>query len=250
MQFIGIIPARYASTRFPGKPLVDIDGISMIRRVYEQAIKCNKLEKVVVATDDQRIFEHVKQFGHVVYTSEHHPSGTDRCFEAASLLSGEIYLGGNDVIVNIQGDEPYINPEQIDDICNCFERDDVQIATLVKKVRNTAELFDPNVVKVVTSGSGRALYFSRSPIPYARDANQEDWLGKGSFYRHIGMYAYRYKVLGMITKLPVSMLEKTESLEQLRWLENNISIHTMETNYDSIAVDTPDDLKKLSNHIR
>jgi 3-deoxy-manno-octulosonate cytidylyltransferase (CMP-KDO synthetase) len=250
MQFIGIIPARYASTRFPGKPLVDIDGISMIRRVYEQAIKCNKLENVVVATDDQRIYEHVQQFGRVVYTSEHHPSGTDRCFEAATLLSGEINLGGNDVIVNIQGDEPYINPGQIDEICNCFESDDVQIATLVKKIGLTGELFDPNVVKVVTTGLGRALYFSRSPVPFARDANQEDWLKKSFYYRHIGMYAYRFKILGMITKLQVSMLEKTESLEQLRWLENGISIFTRETNYDSVAVDTPDDLKKLIKHSR
>jgi 3-deoxy-manno-octulosonate cytidylyltransferase (CMP-KDO synthetase) len=221
--------------------------VSMIRRVYEQALKCKSLHRVLVATDDDRIYNHVMSFGNVVYTSEHHPSGTDRCFEAATLISDEANLKGNDVIINIQGDEPFIYPEQIDELCSCFSNDHVQIATLVKKIANTHELFDPNVVKVVMEQSGKALYFSRSVIPFARGFQQEQWLKQATYFRHIGMYAYRFKTLGLITKLPVSMLEKTESLEQLRWLENNIPVFARDTRFDSIAIDTPDDLKKLKS---
>ncbi len=245
MKFIGIIPARYASTRFPGKPLVEIQGKSMIQRVYEQALKCPHLHAVTVATDDMRIFDHVLQFGKVVLTSEKHLSGTDRCFEAAELLSDDFQINSQDVIINIQGDEPFIKPEQIEDLCKCFEDAQSQIATLVKKIDNSQMLFDPNVVKVVFDNSGKALYFSRSPIPYCRAAESTNWVNKLNYFRHLGMYGYRFNVLQLITKLGVSSLEKAESLEQLRWIQNGFSIQTRITHFDAMAIDTPADLEKI-----
>jgi 3-deoxy-manno-octulosonate cytidylyltransferase (CMP-KDO synthetase) len=245
MQFFGIIPARYASTRFPGKPLALINGVSMIQRVYEQALQSKSLSGVLVATDDERIFEHVNKFGKVVYTSADHPSGTDRCFEAAHKMASDWNVGADDVIVNIQGDEPYIQPEQIDEVCSCFTDSAVQIATLVKKIEDPSQVFDENVVKVVTGKSGRALYFSRSAMPYVRGQAKDNWLASTTFYRHIGMYAYQYQVLEALTRLAPSPLEKAESLEQLRWLENGFQLFTRETFMESHAVDTPADLERI-----
>lgn len=237
-SFIGIIPSRYASTRFPGKPLVMIDGKSMIERVYRQALLSALLSKVIVATDDERIFKHVKSFGgEVIMTSATHQSGTDRCAEVIAGLHESF-----DVAINIQGDEPYIQPEQIDLLCACFKNEETQIATLVKAINHIEDIENPNVVKAVLSNSNKALYFSRLAIPYNR--NQSATI---SYYKHIGIYAYRTTVLSLLSKLPVSLLESAESLEQLRWLENGFSIQTAITQYETIAIDTPADLEKLKN---
>ncbi len=246
MQFIGIIPARFASTRFPGKPLVEIKGKSMIHRVYDQAMLAGCFSSVVVATDDERIFDHVKRFGNAVYTSPEHPSGTDRCFEVALGLERKWNNKPNDVIVNIQGDEPFIHPSQIQEICQCFQYEQVNIATLIRKINDTEVLFNENVVKVVVDKNGKALYFSRSPIPFFRGKEKDEWVSSADYYKHIGMYAYRYKVLGEITRLKGAFLENTESLEQLRWLENGVQVHTRITALESRAVDTPEDL----NHFK
>ena len=245
MQFIGIIPARYASTRFPGKPLVEIQGMSMIERVYRQTMQASSLDKVLVATDDTRIFEHVKSFGNVVYTSPDHPSGTDRCFEAALHMQNQWGIAEDDVIVNIQGDEPFIHPAQIDMICKLFDNAATRIATLIKPITNPQDLWNENVVKVVRAANGNALYFSRSPIPFCRGTQKDNWLVNNTYFKHIGMYAYRMGVLKQITTLTPSQLEKTESLEQLRWLENGFAISTHVTELESLSVDTPEDLKKI-----
>ena len=246
MKIIGIIPARYASSRFPGKPLADIFGKSMIRRVYEQASKSSKLSRVVVATDDQRIFDHVAGFGgEVVMTSSHHQSGTSRCQEVVKKISQQ----SPDVVINIQGDEPFIDPRQIDLLADLFSDKNIEIATLIKKIQTSDELFNPNVVKAVKGKEGRAVYFSRSPIPFLRGADQTEWLQKGTFYKHIGIYAYRAEILNEIVKLSASPLEIAESLEQLRWIENGLAIYTSETDFEGFAVDTPEDLAKIINTI-
>jgi 3-deoxy-manno-octulosonate cytidylyltransferase (CMP-KDO synthetase) len=240
MQILGIIPARYASTRFPGKPLVDIAGKSMIRRVYEQAKKCADLTEVIVATDDKRIFDHVKDFGGAaVMTSTDHQSGTDRCAEVA--LSYPQY----NVIINIQGDEPFIDPEQVSKLISCFKSPDTQIATLIKKVQNEQELLNPNSPKVLVNKRSEAIYFSRSPLPYIRGQEQQGWLKYFTYFKHIGIYGYRADVLQEITKLTVSALEKAESLEQLRWIENGYRVKVAETELETFAVDTPEDLLNL-----
>ncbi|WP_257667987.1 3-deoxy-manno-octulosonate cytidylyltransferase [Parapedobacter tibetensis] len=237
---IGIIPARYASSRFPGKPLIDIAGKSMIQRVYEQVSKSQKLDRVLVATDDARIFTHVKSFGgEALMTSDTHQSGTDRCAEVIASCPGF------DIAVNIQGDEPYIDPEQIDLLVACFEIADVQIATLVKKITTTEELFNTSIPKVVIDHAGSAIYFSRQTIPFQRNAPSQDWLHLHTYYKHIGIYGYRTDILAALTKLPVSSLEKAEALEQLRWLENGYRIQTAETTHETIAVDTPEDMEKV-----
>ncbi len=244
MKAIGIIPARFASTRFPGKPLTDIGGKTMIQRVYEQALKSEFLEKVIVATDDSRIEQHVKSFGgNVMLTSDLHTSGTERCQEVISNLKPDNEV----VVVNIQGDEPFINPQQIDELIACFlsGNEYVQIATLKKKISNEHEIFDSNVVKVVCATNGNALYFSRSPIPYLRGQNQDEWILQQTHYKHVGIYAYRVQYLEEIVKLPMGNYEKLESLEQLRWLENNYKIKVIETDKESISIDTPEDLKKI-----
>jgi 3-deoxy-manno-octulosonate cytidylyltransferase (CMP-KDO synthetase) len=242
MNIIGIIPARYASTRFPGKPLAMINGKSMIQRVYEQVKLSKQISKIIVATDDQRIADHVESFGgNVCMTSENHNSGTDRCFEVVQTIN-DIHF---DVVINIQGDEPYINPTQIDLLASGFAKKEVEIATLIKKIHQNEELLSPNVVKVITDTSKNAIYFSRSPIPYMRGFMQDQWLSKADYYKHIGIYAYRTAILEKIVNLPISNLERTESLEQLRWIENGFKIHTEVTEFESIAVDTPEDLKKL-----
>lgn len=250
MKCIGIIPARYASSRFPGKPLAEICGKSMIQRVYEQASKV--LDTVIVATDDERIYDCVKAFGGVVYmTSSEHRCGTDRICEAYQLYrasgNGNRVLDNGDqdiVVVNIQGDEPFIQPEQIQAVIDCFPTD---IATLAKPYTaqdDLQELLTPNVVKVVFSEqTGEALYFSRSVIPYLRGVEQSEWLGKGQYFSHIGLYAYRADVLMRITQMPQSPLEKAESLEQLRWLENGLKIKVAVSHTKSIGIDTPEDLE-------
>lgn len=242
MKIIGIIPARYASSRFPGKPLVDIGGKSMIQRVYEQAKKSGSLADVIVATDDERIAEHVKSFsGKVIMTSDVHQSGTDRCFEAIAKFDSSA-----DIVINIQGDEPFIHPEQIDLVASCFEDESTQIASLVKKINSDSELFNVNTPKVILNKDQEAIYFSRQPLPHVRGKETTQWLNEFTFYKHIGIYAYRTKVLAEITSLKQSSLEIAEALEQLRWIENGYTIKVKVTDFESIAVDTPDDLKKLA----
>jgi 3-deoxy-manno-octulosonate cytidylyltransferase (CMP-KDO synthetase) len=238
---LGIIPARYASTRFPGKPLVDIGGKSMIQRVYEQAKKCIHLSEVVVATDDARIFDHVTAFGGVaVMTSPEHQSGTDRCAEVAQKHPEY------SVIINIQGDEPFIDPEQISKLIACFDDKGTQIATLIKKVLTEQELQNSNSPKVIINKQSEAIYFSRSPLPHIRGQEPQNWLQHFTYFKHIGIYGYRADVLQQITKLQVSSLEKAESLEQLRWVENGYKIKVAETELETIAIDSPEDLKKLA----
>lgn len=234
MKTIAIIPARYASTRFPGKPLVEIHGVSMIQRVYEQAIKASIFSDVVVATDDTRIYDHVQQFGgRVVMTSPHHLSGTDRCGEVINTLHDNY-----DIVCNIQGDEPFIQPEQLQLLVSVFKDEQTQIATLIKKIENEADIQNPNVVKVVCSTAGQALYFSRSVIPYPRNSG-------AIYHRHIGLYAFRSSVLQELVTLSPTALERSESLEQLRWLEHGYQIHVAETMLDTIGIDTPEDLEKI-----
>jgi len=241
MKILGIIPARYASTRFPGKPLVDIGGKSMLQRVYEQAKKCIQLTEVIVATDDQRIFHHVTGFGGVVMmTSANHQSGTDRCAEVS--LAHPLY----DVVINIQGDEPFIDPEQISKLAYCFKTPGIQLATLVKRVKDQHELHNTNTPKVVINKLSEAVYFSRSALPHVRGQEPQNWLEFYPYFKHIGIYGYRADILQQITKLPVSALEKAESLEQLRWIENGYRIKVAETELETHAIDTPEDLKLVS----
>ncbi|WP_319482360.1 3-deoxy-manno-octulosonate cytidylyltransferase [uncultured Draconibacterium sp.] len=238
MNFIGIIPARYQSSRFPGKPLAKIKDKPMIQWVYENASKA--LPYVCVATDDDRIFEAVKTFGgEVVKTLSSHQSGTDRCAEAALIIAKKHPV---DIVVNIQGDEPFVKPEQIELIKSCFESE-TEIATLVKKVNSQEELFNPNRPKVVLDKNDFALYFSRSPIPYFRGEENKNWVKKHTFWSHIGMYAFKADVLQKITQLEQGKLELAESLEQLRWLENGYKIKTAETTSATIGIDTPEDLE-------
>ncbi|MCF8277827.1 MAG: 3-deoxy-manno-octulosonate cytidylyltransferase [Flavobacteriales bacterium] len=239
-KIVGIIPSRYASTRFPGKPLVDIAGKSMIERVYEQASKAKLLDEVIVATDDQRIFDHVQSFGgKVMMTSSEHQSGTDRCAEVLSRLKDV------DVVINIQGDEPFIEPEQIDQLAMLFSADETQIATLIKRIENEEDLISDTVIKVVKTPKNNAIYFSRTAIPYLKGVERTQWLNETAFYKHIGIYAYRAETLKTVSKLPQSDLEKKESLEQLRWLENGFQIQLAETEHESNSVDTPEDLARL-----
>lgn len=252
MKFIGIIPARYASTRFPGKPLAMIGDKPMIQHVYEQAHKV--LDTVVVATDDERIYDTVRSFGgDVVMTRADHKCGTDRCLEAYQNVVGQL-IGEDNVIINIQGDEPFIQPEQIEAIQSCFDRSDTDIATLVKPFTEDdglAALENPNTPKVVFNPeNGNAILFSRSVIPYLRGIDKEQWLAQGKHYKHIGMYAYRAKVLGEITKLEQSSLEKAESLEQLRWLENGYRIRVAVCHTSSMGIDTPEDLEKAQEFFK
>ncbi len=240
--FTGIIPARYASTRFPGKPLVLIGGKTMIRHVYEQASR--SLDTVYVATDDSRIYDAVSGFGgKVIMTSPEHRSGTDRCAEAAAVIINKNGIR-TDVVVNIQGDEPFIRPEQIELLTSCFKDKSVEIATLVRKVEPGEDIFTQNQPKVVLDNKGNAIYFSRAAIPFLRDVEKDNWTNNHIYYKHLGLYAYRTETLNSITSLPVSLLEKAESLEQNRWLEHGFKIRTAVTNWESICIDTPDDLEE------
>lgn len=240
-KFIGIIPARYASSRFPGKPLADICGITMIERVYRQAQK--ELDEVLVATDDERIRTEVERFGgKVIMTSADHKSGTDRVYEAYRLSGSDA-----DVIINIQGDEPFVAPSQIRELKKCFNYPETQIATLARlfdKRMGFEALFDPNKVKVIFNNQNKAIYFSRAIIPYVRGKEWTKWLDVRNFYIHVGMYAYRSEVLGTITSLPQSSLELSESLEQLRWIENGFQIMIGLTDEPTIGIDTPEDLEE------
>ena len=244
MEVLILIPARYASTRFPGKPLAMIGGKPMVQHVVEKAAAVS--ENVYVATDDGRIYDCVIGFGgKAVMTSTEHRSGTDRCYEAYRHVV-EQNKKKYDVVVNIQGDEPFIQPEQVKALVACFEDDKVEIATLAKRFEQNADVFDPNKVKVVFSALGQALYFSRSPMPFCRGVDQEEWIKTAVFYKHIGMYAYRPEVLKEITALSQGSLERAESLEQLRWLENGYQIAVRITDHESIGIDTPEDLERAN----
>jgi 3-deoxy-manno-octulosonate cytidylyltransferase (CMP-KDO synthetase) len=286
MKILGVIPARYASTRFPGKPLVDINGKSMIQRVYEQAKKCKSLAHVVVATDDERIFDHVTAFGgEAMMTAATHQSGTDRCAEVVEKLNFAIQTQDLDsdeaivfnkitpkregiftAIINIQGDEPFIQPAQIEKVADILrgsflikneelkiENSDAtaaqtssfDIATLAKRIDNQVDIENSNVVKAVFGESGRALYFSRSPIPFLRNVDKKEWSKSGQFFKHIGLYGYKTSVLLDLARLSPSNLEQLESLEQLRWLENGYAIGIAETDLETIGIDTPEDLVGL-----
>jgi 3-deoxy-manno-octulosonate cytidylyltransferase (CMP-KDO synthetase) len=244
MKYIGIIPARYASTRFPGKPLADIQGKSMIRRVYEQASRCAGLSEVVVATDHPLIFDHVSSFGKVVMTSDSHRTGSDRCREAIGLISKDKRYSQNDVVINIQGDEPFIHPDQIELLMDVFDQEHVNIGSLMKKITSAEELFNENIVKVIVDTRNKAIYFSRFPIPFCRDTAKDEWLGNGVWFRHIGLYGFRIHTLNRIGELPESPLEKAESLEQLRWIEHGMQIYMRETAIQHLSIDTPADLDK------
>ena len=241
MKTLAIIPARYASTRFPGKPLVDINGKSMIRRVFEEVSHANLVNQVIVATDDQRIYDHVIAFGGTaMMTSSEHPSGTDRC--------GAVALQFSDfqTIINVQGDEPFIPPKMIDQLIDSFQKaKDAQIGTLVKKIDDQDDLFSPHVVKSVFDKDGKALYFSRQAIPFQQGVEVGAWLKNHDYYCHIGMYIFDRKTLLELIKLPSGILEQKEKLEQLRWLENGYSISIGITEYESKGIDTPEDLEGI-----
>ena len=244
MKFIGIIPARYASTRFPGKPLAMLGGKTVIQRVYEQA--SSVLEEAWVATDDERIFQAVEAFGgRVVMTRNDHKSGTDRIEEAAEKIGTDA-----DVIINIQGDEPFIQPSQIETLKNLFENADTQIGTLGKKFESMAAAESPNSPKIVCDKRGFALYFSRSIIPFVRGHERTEWLEHFPYLKHLGLYAYRREVLKEVTKLPQSSLELAESLEQLRWLENGYRIRVGLTDVETVGIDTPEDLQRAEEFLK
>ena len=248
MNILGVIPARYASTRFPGKALCIIDGKSMIQRVYEQARLCDQLTRVLVATDSEVIEGHVNEFGgDVVMTSKEHQSGTERCAEAVNIVDKDAFGKGTDIVINIQGDEPFIHPQQIAEVIGCFENQTTGIATLARKISVEEDIFNPNVVKVVFDDNQIVLYFSRSAIPAIRDADPGTWLNHGTFFRHLGIYGYRTTVLKQLVELPVTALEESESLEQLRWLQHGFPVSIRESSFQSISIDTPADLQKLTN---
>jgi 3-deoxy-manno-octulosonate cytidylyltransferase (CMP-KDO synthetase) len=241
MGIFGIIPARYGSTRFPGKPLATIENKPMIQWVVERALEAKSLDRVVVATDHEEIAQVVRNFGgEVVITMPDHQSGTDRCLEAVNKLGVEC-----EIVINIQGDEPFVNPGMIDQLVEVIRREEVEIATLVKSIDSVETLLDPNRVKVVLDRKNRALYFSRSPIPYVKGMDVNQWIEQNLCYKHIGLYGYKVASLREITHMEMSSLEKAESLEQLRWLENGKQIHCAITSFDSPAVDTPEDLEKV-----
>ena len=237
MKFIGIIPARYASTRFPGKPLALLGGKPVIQHVYEKVAAV--LEAAYVATDDERIYDVVKSFGgQVVMTRTDHKSGTDRIEEAIEKIGGEW-----DVVVNVQGDEPFVAKNQLDTICHCFDDPTTQIATLGKPFESMEAVQNPNSPKIVVDNMGFAMYFSRSVIPYVRGKEMSSWLTHYPFLKHLGIYAYRKDVLRQVTQLPQSSLEIAESLEQLRWLQNGFKIKVGTTDVETVGIDTPQDLE-------
>lgn len=246
MKFVAMIPARFGSSRFPGKPLAMLEGKPIIQRVYERVKQC--FDDVFVATDDQRIYDAVQAFGgRAVMTGTHHRSGTDRCWEAYTHCGVEA-----DVVVNVQGDEPFIHPSQLDTIRECFDHADIDIATLGKPFTPAdgfEALANPNSPKIVIGKDGNALYFTRSIVPYLRDFPKEEWLEHHTYYKHIGLYAYRTSVLERITQLPQGTLERAESLEQLRWLENGLKIRVGMTHAETIGIDTPDDLKRAEAYL-
>lgn len=244
MKFIAVIPARYSSSRFPGKPLAVLAGKPVIQRVYEQVTKV--LSEAWVATDDERIYNTVSDFGgKAVMTRQDHKSGTDRIEEAVEKIKTDA-----DVIVNIQGDEPFIQPSQIETVCKQFDNPSTQIATIGKPFTSMEAVENPNSPKIVTDVNGFALYFSRSVIPYVRGVEEKEWLSHFPFLKHLGIYAYRREVLRQITRLPQSPLEKAESLEQLRWLQNGYRIRVGITNVETVGIDTPDDLRRAEEFLK
>ena len=244
MTFTAIIPARYASTRFPGKPLAVLGGKTVIQRVYEQV--SSLLDEVYVATDDERILQCVEAFGgRAVMTRSDHKSGTDRIEEAAEKIGSDA-----DVIINVQGDEPFIQPSQIETLMKLFDAPETQIGTLGKPFESIEAVENPNSPKIVTDNNGFALYFSRSVIPYIRGKEQQEWFGAYPFLKHLGIYAYRREVLHEVTQLPQSSLEKAESLEQLRWLQNGYRIRVGLTNIETVGIDTPEDLQKAEEFLK
>ena len=243
MKYLAIIPARYASTRFPGKPLAVLKGKTVIQRVYERVTSV--LEEAYVATDDPRIYDAIIRFGgQAIMTSSSHRSGTDRIQEAARKIGGH-----HDVIVNIQGDEPFIHPSQIEALCHCFDNPETQIATLGKPFTSMEAVGNANSPKIVVDNNGFAMYFSRSIIPFVRGAAPSEWLTHYPFLKHIGLYAYRREVLEEITQLSPSSLELAESLEQLRWLQNGYRIRVVQTEIETIGIDTPDDLARAEKYL-
>lgn len=244
MKFIGIIPARYASTRFPGKPLALLGGKPVIQHVYEKVAAV--LEAAYVATDDERIYDVVKAFGgQVVMTRTDHKSGTDRIEEAIEKIGGEW-----DVVVNVQGDEPFVAKNQLDTICHCFDDPTTQIATLGKPFESMEAVLNPNSPKIVVDNMGFAMYFSRSVIPYVRGKEKSSWLTHYPFLKHLGIYAYRKDVLRQVTQLPQSSLEIAESLEQLRWLQNGFKIKVGTTDVETVGIDTPQDLERAEEFLK
>lgn len=244
MKIIGIIPARYGSSRFPAKALANIQGKPMVQWVWEKAKACPALQEVVVATDHPEIYAAVeKAGGRACMTSEQHQSGTDRCYEVLSKQT-ESY----DYVINIQGDEPFIAPGQISLLASLLNGQ-TELATLRKRINDTETVFNSNVVKVVSNQQSQALYFSRSPIPHIRSTPEEGWLAKHAFYKHIGIYGYRADVLSRITQIPPSSLEEAEALEQLRWLQNGFRIQIAETEFESLGIDTPEDLQKALRYL-
>ena len=245
MKILGVIPSRYASTRFPAKPLASIGNKTMVQTVYAQVKKSRLLDNVYVATDHLQIEAHIKGFGgNVMMTSENHRNGTERIFELVSRLSEQY-----DAVVNIQGDEPFIQPEQIDLLCEAISQNEVDIATLAKKIDIEEELFSPDVVKVIFNEQHKALYFSRQAIPYTRSYEQKDWLNKFNYFKHIGLYAYKTKVLKELVDMAPSRLETAESLEQLRWLEAGYNIYIRETQFETFGIDRPEDIEKALKFI-
>jgi len=239
MRVLGIIPARYASVRLPGKPLERIGDVSLIMRVYTQVKKARLVSDVIVATDDERIFNHVREEGgQAVMTSVDHRTGTERCFEACKKLEKNF-----DFVINIQGDEPFVHPEQLDSLISSLNNS-TEVATMCKRIENLDELMDPNLPKLILDDLYRAIYFSRAPIPYIREHAFDKWLDYGTFFKHIGIYAYRSDILATIVKLKPSITEMMEQLEQLRWISNGVKINVVETNLESISVDTFEDLQK------
>jgi len=248
MRILGLIPARYASTRFPGKPLAEISGKPMIQWVYERTSKV--FEFVYVATDDERIKSAVEGFGgKVIMTASTHQSGTDRCAEALNNVEAMLNIKF-DVVVNIQGDEPFIQPEQLQKVAGCFNEPATQLATLVKLFSDKDDVFNPNTPKVILNKNSEAIYFSRSVIPFIRGKEKPDWQSSYPFFKHIGLYAYRCDVLREITKLAQSPLELAESLEQLRWIENGYRIKVEKTDMETLAVDTPEDLERVKEYAK
>lgn len=245
MKILAIIPARYGSTRFPGKPLIDIAGKTMIQRVVERVQACKAIHDVLVATDDDRIFEHVSSLGvHCIMTSPNHPSGTDRCLEAYQLSGMKA-----EAIINVQGDEPFVATSQLEALAALITKQDVSIATLAKKITDINTLLDPSKVKVVLNAHMQAVYFSRQAIPFVRSADPSEWLEKHTFYKHLGLYAYKPETLEALCALAPSSLEIAESLEQLRWLENGYSIDVAITEIETPAIDTPEDLQGIEKFI-
>ena len=239
MKSIVIIPARFESSRFPGKPLADIGGKTMIERVYRQCQEVEQLDELVVATDDERIFDAVKNFhGKVVMTDKKHKDGTSRIAEVIKRMDGF------DLVINVQGDEPFINPKQIDDLITQMKTSDQPIGTVAKRIDSSEHLFNPNTVKVIIDKKGRAIYFSRQALPFQRGIDQVDWIKNHTYYKHIGLYAYKKNVLLEIVNLPTSKLAQSESLEQLTWLDNGYEIIVSISDFDSIGIDSPEDLQK------